>query len=80
MTNDLVDGDVRALENGYNALMEEFTNYQVETNRTLSLLENKLDINTKEYNRQIIKLTESLPTIIRKVVGHIEFARPLDKK
>ena len=62
------------------ALQEEFTNYQVSTGRKIAELENKLDIQTKKTNRQLVKLQKELPVMIRKVVGHIEFARPLDKK
>ena len=80
LTNDLIDGDVKAMENCYKALMEDFTNYQVENERKIAELEKQLEIKSKESERKIMKLTENLPVIIRKVVGHIEFARPLDKK
>ena len=80
MTNDLIDSDVRAMENCYKALMEDFTNYQVDTDRKLSHLEKQLEIKTKESERKLVRLTSELPKVIRKVVGHIEFAKPLDKK
>ena len=80
LTNDLIDSDVKAIENSYRALMEDFTNYQVDTNRKLSHIEKQLEIKSKENERKIIKLTEALPKVIRNVVGHIEFAKPLDKK
>ena len=48
--------------------------------RKIAHLEKQLVTKSKENERMIMKLTENLPTIIRKVVGHIEFARPLDKK
>ena len=80
MTNDLTDSDVRAMENCYKALMEDFTNYQVENERKIVELEKQLQIKTKESERKFMKITENLPTVIRKVVGHIEFAKPLDKK
>tara|TARA_R110000744_G_scaffold16436_1_gene45265 strand:+ start:918 stop:1142 length:225 start_codon:yes stop_codon:yes gene_type:complete len=44
MTNNLSDCDIRALENGYKALMEEFTNYQVDNERKLLKLEKLLEI------------------------------------
>ena len=80
MTADLTDSDIRSMENCYKALMEDFTNYQVENERKITELEKQLIIKSKEGERKIMKLTESLPTVIRKVVGHIEFAKPLDKK
>ena len=59
--------------------MEDFTNYQVKCDRELSKLEKELEIKTKQLERSQTKLKKDLPTDIRKVIGHIEFARPLDK-
>jgi len=80
MTNNLVDGDVRAMENCYKALMKDFTNYQVETDRKIVQLEKDLEYQNNKFNKRIDKNEKELPTVIRNVVGHIEFARPLDKK
>ena len=80
MNNDLIEGDFQAMERSYTSLMTNFTNYQVETDRKIFELEKKITIKSKESERKIMKVTESLPAIIRNVVGHIEFARPLDKK
>jgi len=80
MSNDLHEAELQHTHQGMNALMNDFNNYQVETGRKIAELEKQLVVKSKENERKIIKLTESLPTIIRKVVGHIEFARPLDKK
>ena len=80
MSNDLHEGDLEAAKHAYNALMDDFNNYQVETDRKIIELEKQLEIKSKENERKIMKLTENLPVIIRKIVGHIEFARPLDKK
>ena len=60
--------------------MEDFTNYQIDTDRKISELEKAITVKSKEQDRNITKLTESLPTIIRNVIGHIEFAQPLDRK
>ena len=79
-TNELVEFDIDQARTAYNALMNDFNNYQVETDRKIAELEKQLEIKSKESERKIMKLTENLPVIIRKVVGHIEFARPLDKK
>tara|TARA_R110001592_G_scaffold311637_1_gene586579 strand:+ start:657 stop:971 length:315 start_codon:yes stop_codon:yes gene_type:complete len=80
MSNALHEGDLIAAKHAYEALMGDFNNYQIETNRKISHLEKQLEIKSKENERKIIKLTENLPGIIRKLVGHIEFAQPLDKK
>ena len=61
------------------ALQEEFTQYQVKTERKISDLEKSLIVKTKEHDRQIIKLTESLPGIIKKIIGHIEFGAPMNR-
>jgi len=61
------------------ALQEEFTQYQVKTERKISDLEKSLIAKTKEHDRQIIKLTESLPSIIKKIIGHIEFGAPMNR-
>ena len=80
MSNDLHEAELQHTHQGMNALMNDLNNYQVETDRKIAELEKQLVVKSKENERKIMKLTESLPTIIRKVVGHIEFARPLDKK
>ena len=80
MSNDLHEAELQHTHQGMNALMNDFNNYQVETDRKIAELEKQLVVKSKENERKIMKLTDCLPTIIRKVVGHIEFARPLDKK
>ena len=80
MTNDLTDSDVRAIENCYKALQEDFTNYQVETDRTITELEKRTIKDKRDNDRRMDKMNKSLPSIIRNVIGHIEFAKPLDNK
>ena len=75
-----LEGEAEAAEHGYNALMKDFTNYQVLCDRELAKLEKQLEIEINGTGRSIEKIKKDLPTIIRKVVGHIEFAKPLDKK
>ena len=65
---------------GMNAMMDDFNNYQVKTDRKIAELEKQLEIKTKQLERNQNKLKKDLPTDIRNVIGHIEFARPLDKK
>ena len=64
---------------GMNAMMDNFNNYQVKTDRKITELEKQLEIKTKQLERNQTKFKKDLPTDIRKVIGHIEFARPLDK-
>ena len=80
MNYNLHEGDIEAARHAYNALMDDFNNYQIDNERKIAELEKQLEIKTKESERKIVRLTTELPKIIRKVVGHIEFARPLDKK
>jgi len=80
MNNALHEGDLEVAKHAYNSLMEDFTNYQVETDRKISELEKQIEIKTKNNSTRMDKINKSLPSIIRNVVGHIEFAQPLDKK
>ena len=67
--------ETEASEHGYRALMEDFTNYQVETNRKIAELEKQLEIKTKQLERNQAKLRKELPSTIGRVVGQIEFAQ-----
>ena len=80
MTNDLIDSDTKGNENALMALQQEFTHYQVENERKILELEKSFEIKSKNIDRTINKIKSNLPIEIRKVVGHIEFAKPLDKK
>ena len=80
ISNDLHEAELNHTHQGMNALMNDFNNYQVETDRKIAELENQLEIKTKQLERSQTKLVKDLPKDIRKVIGHIEFAKPLDKK
>jgi len=75
MTNDLVDSDVRSMENCYKALQEDFTNYQVDTERTIAELEKQIEIKTNSAERRMDNMNKSLPSVIGQVVGQIELAQ-----
>ena len=79
MNNALYEGEVETSKHAYKALMDDFNNYQIDNERKISELEKQLEIKTKNIDRRMDKMQKSLPTVIRTVVGHIEFARPLDK-
>tara|TARA_B100000902_G_scaffold390138_1_gene438555 strand:+ start:83 stop:403 length:321 start_codon:yes stop_codon:yes gene_type:complete len=61
------------------ALQEEFTNYQVSTERKIAELEKQLEIKSKNTDRQIENLKKDLPSMIKKIIGHIEFAKPMNR-
>ena len=79
MDNGLHTAELDHTHHGMNAMMDDFNNYQVETDRKIAELEKQLEIKTKQLERSQTKLVKDLPKDIRKVIGYIEFARPLDK-
>ena len=80
MDNGLHAAELDHTHHGMNAMMDDFNNYQVKTDRKIAELEKQLEIKTKQLERSQNKLVKDLPKDIRKVIGHIEFARPLDTK
>ena len=80
MDNGLHAAELDHTHQGMNAMMSDFNNYQVETDRKIAELEKQLEIKMANSNRKINKLKKELPTEIRKVISHIEFAKPLDNK
>jgi hypothetical protein len=74
-TNDLIEFDIDQARGAYNALMEDFNNYQVRTDKKIVELEKQIEIKTVKSNRQVNKLKKDLPGEIRKVIGHIEFSQ-----
>jgi hypothetical protein len=61
-------------------LMCDLNNYQVKTETKTRDLEKLIDYNHKATNRKFENTIKDLPITIRKIIGHIEFARPLDKR
>jgi len=80
MDSDLHSVEVDHIHQGMNALMNDFNHYQVETDRKIAELEKQLKINNTSTNKAIEQIHKGLPGKIRGVIGHIEFARPTDKK
>ena len=75
-----IDNGLHAAEldhthHGMNAMMDDFNNYQVKTDRKIAELEKQLEIKTKQLERNQDRLRKELPSIIGKVVGQIEFAQ-----
>ena len=80
MDNDLHAAELEHTHQGMKAMMDDLNNHQVKTDRKIAELEKQLEIKSKENERKMLRLTTELPKVIRNVVGHIEFAKPLDKK
>jgi len=62
MSNDLHEAELQHTHQGMNALMKDFNNYQVETNRKIAELEKQLVVKSKENERK----REELEKIINK--------------
>ena len=64
------------------ALNQDLTNFQAGATRDSHSQKKELLIEVKRINKKVDvmrrDIMNSLPTQIRKVIGHIEFARPLD--
>ena len=71
----LHESELQHTHHGMNAMMDDFNNYQVETDRKIAELEKQLEIKTKQLERSQDKLRKELPSIIGRVVGQIEFAQ-----
>ena len=75
MDNGLHAAELDHTHHGMNAMMDDFNNYQVTTDRKITELEKQLEIKTKQLERNQAKLRKELPSTIGKVVGQIELAQ-----
>ena len=75
MDNGLHAAELDHTHHGMNAMMDDFNNYQVETDRKIAELEKQLEVERNTRIRQLDILRKQLPSIIGKVVGQIEFAQ-----
>ena len=75
MSNDLHEAELHHTHEGMKAMMNDFNNYQVKTDRKITELEKQLEIQTKSQNKKMEKHLKELPFIIGKVVGQIELAQ-----
>ena len=55
--------------------MEDFNNYQVNTDRKIIELEKQIEIKSSKANKAIEKINKDLPSKIRGVIGHIKFSQ-----
>ena len=79
MDNDLHSAELEHTHQGMKSLMDDFNNYQVETDRKIIELEKQIEIKSNQANKSIQQIHKGLPGKIRGVIGHIEFVKPLDK-
>tara|TARA_B110000503_G_scaffold127186_1_gene196616 strand:- start:117 stop:458 length:342 start_codon:yes stop_codon:yes gene_type:complete len=84
MSNALHEGDLIAAKHAYEALMSDFNNYQIETDRKVTQLEKNLEYQNNKLNKQsdsaskrMDQMNKSLPSIIGQVVGQIEFSQDI---
>ena len=75
MSSDLHEAELNHTHQGMNALMNDFNNYQVETDRKIAELEKQLEIKTKQLDRKTDKVIKNLPTMVGKIVSQVEFAQ-----
>ena len=75
MDNGLHAAELDHTHHGMNAMMDDFNNYQVETDRKIAELEKQLEIKTKQLDRKTDKTIKNLPAMIGKIVSQIEFAQ-----
>jgi len=82
MSNDLHEAELQHTHQGMKALMDDFNNYQIETDRKITQLEKNLEYTNNKLNKQsdsaskrMDKMNKSLPSIIGQVVGQIELAQ-----
>ena len=75
MNTALLESELEGARHAYEALMSDFNNYQLKTDRKINELEKTLEIKAKNIDRKIIKFKEDLPKDIRGVIGHIEFSQ-----
>lgn len=71
----LHEAELQHIHHGMNAMMDNFNNYQVETDRKIAELEKQLEIKTKQLERSQDKLRKDIPPIVGRVVGQIELAQ-----
>ena len=77
-----LDKENKMLQKALEALGRDTNNFQAGATRDSHSQKKELLIEVKRVNKRVDSLKRdimnSLPTQIRKVIGHIEFARPLD--
>ena len=77
MSNDLHEAELQHTHQGMKALMDDFNNYQITNERKIAELEKDMEIRFKSRDRRMDNMNKSLPSVIGKVVGQIEFSQDI---
>ena len=87
ITNEMVDFYINQARTAYQALMKDFTNYQVSEKRLQEKSRAKMEIRHDNIAKSIKKnedfiysVNKTLPEKIMKIVSQVEFAKPINKK
>ena len=75
----MTDYHQKQTANAMLALDTAFTNYQLRTDRDIAEIKKEIEIKIKHFEYINKRNRENLPNDIRKTIGHIEFATPLEK-
>ena len=76
----IVNTEFNVVKDSLGALMDDLNNHQIKTETKTKELEKLIDYNHNTISRKYENMIKDLPITIRKVIGYIEFAQPLDKK
>ena len=80
MNEGLNTAETQHTHQGMNAMMDDFNNYQVETDRKSAELEKRIMRDKQDQDRRMEKHIKELPFVIGKVVGQIEFSQDIINK
>ena len=75
-----ISTELDIINDNLEALVEDLNNHQSKTETEIKDLDKLLEYNSSIIDINFKKIVKDLPITIRKVIGHIEFARPLDKR
>ena len=78
--NDFIGNELRTIDNDLKVLRRNLNNHQNKTEAEIKDLDKLLNYNNNIMDINVKKIVKDLPITIRKVIVHIEFARPLDRK
>jgi hypothetical protein len=77
---DFTSTELDIIKDNLEALIEDLNNHKNKTETEIKDLDKLLEYNSSIIDINFKKIVKDLPITIRKVIGHIEFARPLDKR
>lgn len=78
--NDFIGNELRTINDDLKTLKRSLNNHQNKTEAEIKDLDKLLNYNSNIIDINFKKIVKDLPITIRKVIGNIEFARPLDKR